>query len=92
MKRLLLALLFVPLVATAEEWLETSNAAGGKILLLQNKCRGGKEGKMVISTTPSGPNIHGCWYYFAEMIHIAWESGNTSSFTQEDFVYKKSKP
>lgn len=94
MRKLLLILLLccAQVVAAQEEWLETANAAGGKILLLQGKCRNGREGRMVISTTPSGVNVHGCWYFFAEMIHVVWESGNTSSFTQEDFVYKRSKP
>lgn len=78
--------------AAQEEWMEMANAAGGKILLLQGKCRSGREGRLVISTTPSGVNIHGCWYFFADMIHIAWDSGNTSSFSQDDFVYKRSRP
>lgn len=93
MKKLLLILLLCSTQAVgAEEWLEMPNQAGGKILLLQGKCRGGREGKMVIATTPAGPNVHGCWYFFAEMIHIAWDGGGTSSFSQDDFVYKRSKP
>ena len=47
---------------------------------------------MVIATTPAGPNVHGCWYFISEMIHIVWDGGGTSSFAQEDFVYKRSKP
>lgn len=80
-------------VWAVDEWLEMLNQAGGKILLLNGKCSrpGVESGRMVIATTPSGPNVHGCWYVFADMIHIVWEGGNTSSFKPEDFVYRKSK-
>lgn len=92
MRRLLLLLVFVPLVGMAQdEWLELRNQAGGKILLLSGKCnrKGAENGRMVISTTPAGPNLHGCWYMFADMIHIVWEGGNTSSFDPNDFEYRK---
>jgi hypothetical protein len=75
----------------AEEWMEMPNQAGGKILLLNNKCKSGSEGRMVIATTPAGTNINGCWYFFAEMVHIVWEGGSTSSFPLNDFSYRKSR-
>jgi hypothetical protein len=77
--------------AHAEEWMEMPNQAGGKILLLNSKCKNSGEGRMVIATTPAGANVNGCWYFFAEMIHIVWEGGNTSSFSLNDFSYRKSK-
>jgi hypothetical protein len=79
--------------AQAEEWMEMPNQAGGKILLLNGKCssKSSSEGRMVIATTPTGGNINGCWYFFAEMIHIVWDSGSTSSFSPNDFSYRKSK-
>lgn len=95
MKKLIVGMaLLLPLVAgAAEEWLEMRNQAGGKILLLSNKCdrKGSENARMVIATTPAGPNVHGCWYMFADMVHIVWEGGNTSSFETKDFDYKKSK-
>jgi len=80
-------------VYAADEWLEMPNKAGGRILLLSGKCtgRGSENGRMVITTTPAGPNMHGCWYVFAEMIHIVWDDRSTSSFSPDDFVYKKAK-
>ena len=77
----------------AEEWMEMPNQAGGKILLLNGKCssKSGNEGRVVIATTPAGSNVNGCWYFFAEMIHIVWDSGSTSSFALNDFSYRKSK-
>lgn len=79
--------------AHADEWLEMPNQAGGKILLLSGRCQrsGSENGRIVISTTPTGPNINGCWYNFADMIHIVWDSGRTSSFDPNDFTYRKSK-
>ena len=79
--------------AQAEEWMEMPNQAGGKILLLNGKCssKSGNEGRVVIATTPAGSNVNGCWYFFAEMIHIVWDSGSTSSFLPNDFSYRKSK-
>jgi len=93
-KRILVALVLVPLVGLAqEEWLELRNQAGGKILLLSGKCsrKGAENGRMVISTTPAGPNLHGCWYVFADMVHIVWESGGTSSFETKDFEYRRER-
>lgn len=90
MKKLLALLLLVCSTAYADKWLEMPNEAGGKILLLSGECRSGK-GHMVIATTPSGNNINGCWYFFADMIHVAWDNGRTSSFNPNDFTYKESK-
>ncbi len=91
MKKLLLSLLLVASCAHAERWLEMPNNAGGKILLLESKCNTDKDssGKLVIATTPQGANVHGCWYYFADMIHVAWKSGESSSFSPNDFTAKQ---
>lgn len=80
MKKLIFALLFFCLSAQAEEWFEMPNQAGGKIMLLTGKCiKNG--GFLVIATTPTGPNVNGCWYLFANMVHIVWEdTGRSSSF------------
>lgn len=91
MKRLLIALLLLPALALAQEkWLEMPNNAGGKILLLQQQCDG-KKGRMVIATTSDGTNVHGCWYYFSEMVHIVWEHGKTSSFEPSSFTLREAK-
>jgi len=91
MKKYILALMFASSIAHAEQWLEMPNNAGGKILLLSGKCKAGEKGNMVIATTPKGDNINGCWYYFADMIHISWENGKTSSFEPNDFSVRESK-
>ena len=93
MKKFLLALALVCSVAQAETWFEMRNQAGGKILLLMQKCSG-SEGKMVIATTPEGTNVNGCWYYFADMVHIVWtDAGSikTSTFDPKDFQMRERK-
>jgi len=92
MKKLIVGMaLLLPLVVAAEEWMELRNQAGGKILLLAHKCslKGAELGRMVIATSPAGPNTNGCWYVLADMIHIVWEGGGTSSFDPKDFEYRK---
>lgn len=92
MNKLLITLLLLPSLAFAEQWLEAANDAGGKILLLQTKCGSGKnDGRMVIATTSKGDSVNGCWYYFAEMVHVVWKDGKTSSFNSENFMARESK-
>lgn len=99
MRKLLSLLAFALLVPSgahaSEEWLEMENQAGGKILLLNSGCKvndnSQSRGRLVISTSPSGTSTNGCWYFFADMIHIAWERGTTSSFDPNDFTYRRSK-
>lgn len=89
MKKLMLSLLLVCSSGYAEEWLEAPNDAGGKILLLTTKCDHKYDGKMVISTSPRGNNSNGCWWFFADMIHVVWASGGTSSYSPDAFVARK---
>ena len=89
MKKLLLLTLFLCSTAHAEKWFEMPNNAGGKIMLLTPKCSDTSEGRMVIATTTQGTNVNGCWWYFADMIHIVWKGGDTSSFNPKDFTLKE---
>jgi len=91
MKKILAMLLLVATTASADSWFEMPNQAGGKILLLDQLCEGKTSGKLVIATIPDGDNINGCWYYFADMVHIVWSNGKTSSFEPKSFTPKKSK-
>ena len=90
MKKLIFLCVLLANLAHADEWLEMPNKAGGKILLLNSKCSGKETARMVIATTPEGDNVNGCWYFFADMIHIVWQGGQTSSFNPKDFTYRKS--
>ena len=92
MKKLFLLLFFYASFSyAADKWLEMPNNAGGKIILLQSNCGSSENGKLIIATTPQGKNVHGCWYYFADMIHVAWKTGDTSSFDPKDFTFKENK-
>jgi hypothetical protein len=92
MKKLLLLLLFYsPFTLAAEKWFEMPNEAGGKILLLDSKCENSENGKLVIATSPKGNNLHGCWYYFSEMVHIVWKNGTTTSYNGNDFTFREKK-
>lgn len=92
MKTLFAALMLASSFACAEEWMETPNEAGGKILFLSGSCGESKDvGRMVIATIPDGTVVNGCWYYFAEMIHVVWKNqgGRTSSFDPKNLSYRK---
>jgi hypothetical protein len=94
MKKLLLILTLLTTSVHAEEWLETRNEAGGKILFLQGYCDDTKQtGRMVIATTPNGDTVNGCWFYFAQMIHVVWtgQGGKTSSFDPNKLDYRKTQ-
>ena len=90
MKRLLIALMLVCGSANAETWFEMPNKSGGKIILTMGKCKANDEGRIVIATAPDGSNSMGCWYFFADMVHIVWNDGSikTSSFDPNNFVQK----
>jgi hypothetical protein len=93
MKKLLCALAFIACSVQAETWFEMPNKAGGKILLLMEKCSK-SEGRMVIATTPDGTNVGGCWFYFADMVHIVWTDAGaikTSTFDPKDFQMRERK-
>ena len=91
MKKLILCLLLAnPIFSYAEEWMETLNEAGGKILFLSFKCAENGTGKQVLSSRPSGSTIKGCWYFYSNMVHVIWESGNVSIFDPQTLNYRKS--
>ena len=91
MKKLLLMALLIAGVSHAEEWLETPNEAGGRILFLQTGCGETQSGRLVITSTRDGTAIHGCWYYFADMVHVVWigQGGKTSAYDPKALTYRK---
>jgi hypothetical protein len=91
MRKLILVLALIPCLSFADSWFEMPNGAGGKIILTMSTCINSKDGKLVIATTPKGDNLHGCWYYFADMVHVVWTDGRTSSFAPNSFSFKEAK-
>ena len=92
MKKLIFCLLLVTGVCHAEEWMETINEAGGKILFLNYTCPDSTTGRKVIASSRDGSTMHGCWYFFADMVHVVWtgQGGKTSAYDPKTLVYKKS--
>ncbi len=91
MKKILILLMLACSTANAETWLEMPNQAGGKVILLPQKCNTTNEGRIVIATSDEGPSLNGCWWYFADMIHIVWDGGKTSSFNPSSFKAREKK-
>lgn len=91
MKKIIIALCLWTTAVCAEEWFEMPNQAGGKILLLTGKCSGKNGGNLVISTTTGGRTLNGCWYVFANMVHIVWDDGTTSAFSPSSFTHKNNE-
>jgi hypothetical protein len=93
MKKLIISLLLVSNIGHADEWMETPNEAGGKILFLSYLCPDSTVGRKVISSMRDGTTIHGCWYYFADMVHVVWvgQGGRTSAYDPKTLTYRTDK-
>jgi hypothetical protein len=84
MKKLLTALLFVPMLAQAEAIATMPNEGGGKIVLTDEVCK--HEGKTynklsrAYNYTTSGHGSEGCFYIEDETVVVIW---NTSSGTRQ---------
>lgn len=93
MKKFIFSLCLLAGAAHAEQWMQTQNNAGGKILFTAAKCDG--EGRLVISTVPGGDTFRGCWYYFSGMVHVVWTDprlrGKTSAFDLDILEFKSTE-
>ena len=87
---LILALCLGPCLAHAETWFEATNAGGGKIVLLLQKCAG-QEGFVVIAQLPNGSHSTGCWTYVADLVIVLWDGGTikSSTFNANAFTMKE---
>ena len=91
MKKLLMLFIFAASASNAaEKWLEAENSAGGKIILLTEKCNN-SEGRMLLSSSKEGKTIRGCWWYFADMVQVVYQDGSTYSYDPTNFIVKESK-
>jgi len=90
-KKLIFCCVLLANPACAEEWMETVNEAGGKILFLNYLCPDSTTGRKVIATMRDGGTVHGCWYFFADMVHVVWvgQGGRTSAYDPKTLSYKK---
>lgn len=74
--------------------METKNEAGGKILFLNTLCTGSTTGRMVIASARDGTTMHGCWYFFADMVHVVWtgQGGRASTYDPKTLTYRTDNP
>jgi hypothetical protein len=74
MKRLLVSLLAAStLVAHADNFAETDNQNGGKIIIMTDACDSDKNLSRAFFYTRDGVTEDGCWKYDAETVVITWE-------------------
>ena len=92
MKGLLLALCLVAGVVHAEEeWWESGNEAGGKIVLLQNACRTDgtlKTMRRMFATHKNGQTMWGCWNYWTDQVHVVYDNGDSYTYNPALFTRK----
>jgi hypothetical protein len=95
MKKLLIALLLVAGVAHAqEEWWESENESGGKIVLLSYDCTSRPEAKTLkrmYAAHKNGQTYWGCWNFWSDMVHVVYDDGKSYTYNPEWFV-RKTKP
>lgn len=85
MKNLLLAALLVALPAHSEALFETTNKAGGRIVLTDEYCRDGAH-KLAYSMMPNYPTLLGCWTADSQYVHIGWYDGDLRSYPYTGWV------
>lgn len=94
MKKLLVALLLVSGVAHAEEWWETSNKSGGKIVLLSSECTPRPDAttlKRMYAAHKEGETVWGCWNFWSGQVHVVYDDGAIYTYDAERFVQRTSK-
>ena len=84
MNKLLIALLLLPLVATAKPIAETNNQGGGRIVLTNDKCND-PNFKLAYSQMNGASTLLGCWGMDNTFIHIRWYDGDLRSYPIEGF-------
>jgi len=94
MKRLLIALMLVSGFANAEEWFESLNESGGKIVLLTSECSSRpdqKTLKRMYAAHKNGQTYWGCWNYWSDQVHVIYDEGMSYTYDPALFV-RKTKP
>ena len=86
MKKLLaVAMLLASSMSYADEWLEASNKAGGRILLFKAECTELKGWRVMLSTLPNSKSIRGCWSYLAKEVQVRYDDGELYSYPSSIF-------
>lgn len=92
MKKLILgALLALSINAYADTVAIMENNAGGLMHFTDAACpsKNNPYWKIIYSITKTGQSVYGCWIYADKMVHVQWDSGNTSAFYATDLTILK---
>jgi len=93
MKKILF-LLLLSTTAYAEEWWESANESGGKIVLLDYACSSRPEAKTLkrmYAAHKNGQTTWGCWNYWSDQVHVVYDDGQ--SYTYDPTLFsRKIKP
>ena len=95
MKYILLSLLTAATVAHADNFAETDNQAGGKIVLMTDVCETDNTQSRAYFYTRDNLTQEGCWKYDAETIVVVWEKDGKRRYAISSFslvnAYRKFK-
>ena len=94
MKKILFVLMLLCSTAQAEEWFESGNESGGKIVLLTYGCTSRPEAttmKRMYAAHKNGQTTWGCWNYWSDMVHVVYDDGQSYTYDPNLFV-RKNKP
>jgi hypothetical protein len=95
MKKLLIALMLICGTAHAqEEWWESANESGGKIVLLGYECSSRPEQKTLkrmYAAHKSGQTTWGCWNFWSDQVHVVYDDGASYTYDPALFVRKVKK-
>jgi len=95
MKYMLLSLLAAATVAHADNFAESDNQAGGKIVLMTDACSTDKTQSRAYYYTKDNLTEDGCWKYDAETVVIVWEKEGKRRYPISHFsllgAYRKFK-
>jgi len=95
MKKLLIALMLICGTAHAqEEWWESANESGGKIVLLGYECSSRPEQKTLkrmYAAHKNGQTTWGCWNFWSDQVHVVYDDGASYTYDPALFVRKVKK-
>jgi hypothetical protein len=95
MKKLLIAMMLICGTAhAAEEWFESANESGGKIVLLSYGCTSRPEAttmKRMYAAHKNGQTVWGCWNYWNDAVHVVYDDGASYTYDPALFTQKVRK-
>ena len=86
MRKLLIALAIIPVLAQAEATFELKNQIGGKMILTDVRCTNGT-GYIAYSTMSGYSTLTGCWTADSEFVHVLWSDGDLRSYPSRLWTY-----